>query len=129
MAGPSTRGGKRGRKKAYMQPTETGGQIYMSEDYAKEYRDSRGGNTELDELMRKKITERMLAGEMTPEQSGLMKAETFIDQIDEAYRQKRAKKKPIEKAKGGVVRGYKDGGAVCRGGGAAVSGMKFRGVK
>jgi hypothetical protein len=30
---------------------------------------------------------------------------------------------------GGVVKGYKDGGEVCRGGGAATSGTKFRGVK
>jgi hypothetical protein len=32
-------------------------------------------------------------------------------------------------AKGGAVRKYKDGGAVCRGGGAAVSGTNFRGVR
>ena len=30
---------------------------------------------------------------------------------------------------GGKVMGYKDGGEVCRGGGAATSGTKFRGVK
>ena len=30
--------------------------------------------------------------------------------------------------KGGAVRGYKNGGGVCRGGGAAVGGTKFRGV-
>ena len=32
-------------------------------------------------------------------------------------------------ANGGKVRGYKHGGGVCRGGGAAVSGTKFAGVK
>ena len=32
-------------------------------------------------------------------------------------------------AGGGEVRGYKDGGGVCRGGGAAISGTKFAGVK
>jgi len=137
MDGPSTRGGKRGRKKVNMQPTETGGQIYMSEDYANKYRD-KGGSTELDELMRKKLTERMHAGEMTPKQAGLMSADTFIEQLEEAYRQKRARKKPIQKEKGGAakgymgggkVRGYKDGGGVCRGGGAAVGGTKFIGVK
>lgn len=31
--------------------------------------------------------------------------------------------------KGGAVRGYMDGGEVCRGGGKAISGTKFRGVK
>ncbi len=46
--------------------------------------------------------------------------------------------RPVEKAKGGAVkkymgggkvRGYGHGGSVCRGGGAAVSGTKFSGVK
>ena len=32
-------------------------------------------------------------------------------------------------ANGGEVRGYKGGGGVCRGGGTAVSGTKFAGVK
>ena len=32
-------------------------------------------------------------------------------------------------AGGGEVRGYKHGGGVCRGGGAAISGTKFAGVK
>lgn len=31
--------------------------------------------------------------------------------------------------KGGAVRGYMDGGEVCRGGGKAMRGTKFRGVK
>ena len=31
--------------------------------------------------------------------------------------------------KGGAVRGYSEGGSVCRGGGAAVGGTKFRGVR
>ena len=59
-----------------------------------------------------------------------------MDQVEEAYRQKH--QKPVNKAKGGAVkgymgggkvRGYKDGGGVCRGGGAAVGGTKFIGVK
>ena len=45
--------------------------------------------------------------------------------------------KPVKKMMGGAVKkmmnggkvmGYKDGGEVCRGGGAATSGTKFRGV-
>jgi hypothetical protein len=50
---------------------------------------------------------------------------------------KKAKAKPKAGPKGNVkkmmnggkVMGYKDGGEVCRGGGAATSGTKFRGVK
>jgi hypothetical protein len=50
----------------------------------------------------------------------------------------RARKKNVKRAKdaqargmmgGGMVRGYMDGGEVCRGGGKAISGTKFRGVK
>jgi hypothetical protein len=48
------------------------------------------------------------------------------------------RKKDVKRAKdakargmmgGGMVRGYMDGGEVCRGGGKAMSGTKFRGVK
>ena len=55
---------------------------------------------------------------------------------DEYY--KSGRKKNVKRAKdaqargmmgGGMVRGYMDGGEVCRGGGKAISGMKFRGVK
>ena len=38
-------------------------------------------------------------------------------------------KKPAKMKKGGRVKKMKGGGAVCRGGGAAVSGMKFSGVR
>jgi len=127
MDGPSTRGGKRGRKKVNMRPTDTGGQIYMSKDYAKKFLDTYAGDTDLQKLMEKKITERMRSGKMTPQESGNMKAETFVDQVDEAVRQKY--EKPRKMKKGGAVRGYEGGGAVCRGGGAAVGGTKFRGVK
>ena len=59
---------------------------------------------------------------------------------DEYY--KGARKKNVKRAKdaqerekargmmgGGMVRGYMDGGEVCRGGGKAMGGTKFRGVK
>jgi hypothetical protein len=51
---------------------------------------------------------------------------------------KERRNRPVEKAKGGAVkkymgggkvRGYEHGGGVCRGGGAAISGTKFSGVK
>ena len=54
----------------------------------------------------------------------------------------RSRKKNVKRAKdaqarekargmmgGGMVRGYMGGGEVCRGGGKAISGTKFRGVK
>jgi len=134
----STRGGKRGRKKVNMRPTKSGGQIYMSDDYAKEFNNTYAGDTDLQKLIDKKMTERMHAGEMTPKESGSMKSDIFIDQVDESVRKKYAKKKPVKKAEGGAVRGYKcggkvqnyeGGGAVCRGGRSAMGGTKFRGVR
>ena len=110
MDGPSTRGGKRGRKKVNMRPTDTGGQIYMSKDYAKKFLDTYAGDTDLQKLMEKKITERRRSGKMTPEESGDMKADLFLDQVDEAIRQKY--EKPRKMNKGGAVKGYMGGGKV-----------------
>ena len=132
----STRGGKRGSKKRVkMQPTERGGQIYMSDDYAKKFRNTYAGNTGLQKLIDKTMTERMHAGLKTPEESGKMSSDIFVDQVDEAIRKKSVKKKyggKVQKmANGGAVRGYKGGGKVggCRGGGAAMAGTKFSGCK
>ena len=114
----STRGGKRGKtKRVKMKPAESGGQIYMSEDYAKKFKDTRAGNTALQKKIEEKITERMLAGEMTPKESGSLKARTWIDQARESNRQKYENKKY-----GGEVRGYEGGGEVCRGNGRAYQG-------
>lgn len=153
----STRGGKRGKtKRVKMNPSRKGGQIYMSDDYAEEFRNTRAGNTDLQKLIEKKITDRMLAGEMTPQESGSKKAGIVIDQIEESVNKKYAKKKyggKVQKmAKGGAafpdltgdgkvtradilkgrgVKGFKYGGKVggCRGGGAAMAGTKFTGCK
>lgn len=154
----STRGGKRGRKKVNMRPSDSGGQIYMSKDYAKKFRETNAGDTELQKLIEKKMTERMLAGEMTPKESGSLKARTFIDQARESNRQKYANKKyggKVTKMKeggkvpskykgfsklpenvqrqmdSGLAEKYEYGGKVggCRGGGAAIKGTKFTGCK
>ena len=155
----STRGGKRGSKKRVkMNPSRKGGQIYMSDDYAKEFRNTYAGNTALQKKIEEKITERMLAGEMTPEESGSKKAGIVIDQIEESVNKKYANKKyggkvtKMEKGgrvpskyKGfsklpenvqrqmdsGLAEKYEYGGKVggCRGGGAAVKGTKFTGCK
>jgi len=145
------------RKKVNMRPTKSGGQIYMSDDYAKEFRETYAGDTELQKLIEKNMDERMLAGEMTPKESGSMKARNFIDQVEESVRQKYKKPRGMNKGgaafpdltgdgkvtkkdilrgrgvkgfkNGGKVRGYGEGGGVCRGGGAAISGTKFSGVK
>ena len=113
----STRGGKRSKKKRVkMKPAESGGQIYMSKDYAKEFIDG-DGRPSLHNSIRKAITDRMLAGELTPKESAQKKVDTFSDQVKEAVDQKFANKKY-----GGKVRAMMNGGAVMSG-----RGPKFKG--
>ena len=113
----STRGGKRSKKKRVkMKPAESGGQIYMSKDYAKEFIDG-DGRPSLHKAIRKAITDRMLAGELTPTESARKKVDIFSDKVSEAVDQKFANKKY-----GGKVRAMKNGGAVMNG-----RGPKFKG--
>lgn len=154
----STRGGKRGKtKRVKMKPAESGGQIYMSKDYAKEFIDG-DGRPPLHDSIRKAITDRMLAGELTPAESARKKVDIFSDKVSEAVDQKFAKKKyggKVTKMKeggkvpnkykgfsklpervqrqmdSGLAEKYEYGGKVggCRGGGAAIKGTKFTGCK
>ena len=113
----STRGGKRSKKKRVkMKPAESGGQIYMSKDYAKRFIDG-DKRPSLHNSIRKAITDRMLAGELTPEESARKKVDIFSDQVTEAVDQKFANKKY-----GGKVRAMQNGGAVMNG-----RGPKFKG--
>ena len=46
-----------------------------------------------------------------------------------AYEREMEDMPPKKMMRGGKVKGYKGGGEVCRGGGKAMSGTKFRGVR
>ena len=127
------------KKKLKTTKSNSGAQLYMS-DKAKEQMLNRPfGGTEIEKLIKKSVTNRMLEGKMDPKESGKIRAETYIDMLDRTYDQdkpKVAKKKyggKVAKMKyGGMVEGYEYGGEVggsCRGGGAAVGGTKFSGVK
>ena len=127
------------KKKLKTTKSNSGAQLYMS-DKAKEQMLNRPfGGTEIEKLIKKSVTNRMLEGKMDPKESGKLRAETYIDMLDRTYDQdkpKVAKKKyggKVAKMKaGGMVEGYEYGGEVggsCRGGGAAVGGTKFSGVK
>ena len=127
------------KKKLKTTKSNSGAQLYMS-DKAKEQMLNRPfGGTEIEKLIKKSVTNRMLEGKMNPKESGKLRAETYIDMLDRTYDQdkpKVAKKKyggKVAKMKaGGMVEGYEYGGEVggsCRGGGAAVGGTKFSGVK
>jgi len=113
----STRGGKRGKtKRVKMKPAESGGQIYMSKDYAKRFLEG-DNRPKLHNAIRKAYTDRMLAGELTPKESAQKKVDAFSDQVKEAVDQKFANKKY-----GGKVTKMEGGGEVCRGMGRAYQG-------
>ena len=105
------------KKKAKLTPTRSGGQIYMSDSYAKEFLDSIDNSepTDLRKLMRKKIREKMYAEGATPQEVGRKLSDVTTDQISKAVR-------VSNKAKGGAVRAMKLGGAVMKG-----RGPKFKG--
>jgi len=126
-------------KKLKTSKASSGAQLFMSDEAKEKMRNRPFGGTEIENLINKSITNRMLEGKMTPEESGNLNAETFIDMIDRAYdldKPRVSKKKyggKVAKMKyGGMVEGYEHGGEVggsCRGGGAALRGTKFSGVK
>ena len=127
------------KKKLKTSKASSGAQLFMSDEAKEKMRNRPFGGTEIENLINKSITNRMLEGKMTPEESGNLNAETFIDMIDRAYdldKPRVSKKKyggKVAKMKyGGMVEGYEHGGEVggsCRGGGAALRGTKFSGVK
>jgi len=104
-------------KRVKLTPTESGGQIYMSDSYAKEYNDAIKNlkNTDLDNLIKEKLRKKMYAEGATPQEVGRKKADITIDQIDESVRVliKKNKTKP---------RAFNNGGAVMKG-----RGPKFKG--
>jgi len=126
-------------KKLKTSKASSGAQLFMSDEAKEKMRNRPFGGTEIENLINKSITNRMLEGKMTPEESGNLNAETFVDMIDRAYdldKPRVSKKKyggKVAKMKyGGMVEGYEHGGEVggsCRGGGAALRGTKFSGVK
>lgn len=127
------------KKKLKTSRASSGSQLFMSDEEKEKMLNRPFGGTEIEKLIDKSVTNRMLEGKMTPKESGNLEAETFIDMLDRAYdldKPRVAKKKyggKVAKMKaGGMVEGYEYGGEVggsCRGGGAAVGGTKFSGVK
>lgn len=127
------------KKKLKTSRASSGSQLFMSDEEKEKMLNRPFGGTEIEKLIDKSVTNRMLEGKMTPKESGNLEAETFIDMLDRAYdldKPRVAKKKyggKVAKMKaGGMVEGYEYGGEVggsCRGGGAAIRGTKFSGCK
>ena len=127
------------KKKLKTSRASSGSQLYMSDEAKEQMLNRPFEGTDAEKLINKSVTNRMLEGKMTPKESGNLKAETFIDMLDRSYdldKPRVSKKKyggKVAKMKaGGMVEGYEYGGEVggsCRGGGAAVGGTKFSGVK
>lgn len=71
--------------------SRTGAQYYQS-DRNREARLKAGGSrTEMEELIRQALREKVQSGEVSPKRVGEMNANLFIDSIDDAYRSKRKK--------------------------------------
>lgn len=127
------------KKKLKTSKASSGAQLFMSDEAKEQMLNRPFRGTDAEKLINKSVTNRMLEGKMTPKESGNLKAETFIDMLDRSYdldKPRVSKKKyggKVAKMKaGGMVEGYEYGGEVggsCRGGGAAVGGTKFSGVK
>ena len=111
----------------------------MSDEAKEQMRNRPFKGAEIENLIDRSLNARMQEGKITPKKSGRTQAETYIDMSARSFgndKSKVAKKKyggKVAKMKyGGMVEGYEHGGEVggsCRGGGAAVGGTKFSGVK
>ncbi len=88
----------------------SGAQLFMSEDAKEQMRNRPFMGTDAEKLIGKSVTNRMLEGKMTPEESGNLKAETFIDMLDRAY--DLDKPRVAKKKYGGKVAKMKAGGEV-----------------
>jgi len=127
------------KKKLKTSKASSGAQLYMSDNEKEQMLNRPFGGTEIEKLIGKSVTNRMLKGKMTPKESGNLKAETFIDMLDRSYdldkprvSKKKYGGKVAKMEAGGMVEGYEYGGEVSgnsRGGGAALRGTKFSGCK
>ncbi|HAB39135.1 MAG TPA: hypothetical protein DCE52_14275 [Rhodobacteraceae bacterium] len=98
------------KKKLKTTKSNSGAQLYMS-DKAKEQMLNRPfGGTEIEKLIKKSVTNRMLEGKMDPKESGKLRAETYIDMLDRTYDQD--KPKVAKKKYGGKVAKMEAGGEV-----------------
>lgn len=126
-------------KKLKTTKADSGAQLFMSEEAKEQMRNRPRKGSEIENLINQHLESRMLEGKITPEKSGRTQAYTYTDMSSRTHgndKPRVAKKKyggKVAKMKyGGMVEGYEYGGEVggsCRGGGAAVSGTKFSGVK
>ena len=127
------------KKKLKTSKSESGAQLFMSDEAIEQILNRPFKGSEIENLIERSLTERMLEGKITPEKSGRTQAYTYTDMSSRSHgndKPRVAKKKyggKVAKMKyGGMVEGYEHGGEVggsCRGGGAAVGGTKFSGVK
>jgi len=72
--------------------SRTGAQYYQSDRQRKARLNAKpGSRTEMDDLIRQALMEKVYSGELSPERAGNMNSGVFIDSIDDAYRSKRKK--------------------------------------
>jgi len=88
----------------------SGAQLFMSDAEKERMLNRPFGGTEIENLINKSVTNKMLEEKMTPQESGKLKAETFVDMLDRAY--DLDKPRVSKKKYGGKVAKMKAGGEV-----------------
>ena len=98
------------KKKLKTSRASSGAQLYMSDEAKEQMLNRPFEGTDAEKLINKSVTNRMLERKMTPEKSGDLKAETFIDMLDRAY--DLDKPRVSKKKYGGKVAKMEAGGEV-----------------
>ena len=69
----------------------TGAQFYQSDKNRKDRLKAKGG-TEMDDLIRQALTEKVISGDISATRAGEFSANQFFDSLDDAYKKKGKKK-------------------------------------
>jgi|13_taG_2_1085334.scaffolds.fasta_scaffold01174_9 hypothetical protein len=98
------------KKKLKTSRASSGAQLFMSDEAKEKMLNRPFGGTKVENLINKSVTNKMLEEKMTPQESGKLKAETFVDMLDRAY--DLDKPRVSKKKYGGKVAKMKAGGEV-----------------
>ena len=72
-------------KKLKTTKSKSGAQLFMSDEAKEQMRNRPFEGAEIENLVRKSMTDRMLEGKITPKKSGRTKAETYIDMSSRSH--------------------------------------------
>ena len=72
-------------KKLKTTKSDSGAQLFMSDKAKEQMRNRPFRGTDAERLIKKSVTNRMLEGKMSPEDSGKLSAKTFTDMVSRSY--------------------------------------------